>query len=286
MRPVLARCLPLLAVLAGLVGASPARADDPCGGEVYCQALLGDASVAHVWRMDDSFAQYGGYLAALGPAVGTLQFPNNGGVTWGQAGYGFSGASGASRAMGSAGTTTAVYSTSDLPSSLVDLEQSVYGKTRWTWELWVKPTADIAVGEFRRVMAGISNGTSVGWSLEATELDAAQGRLRFRWRSNPYGTGVVTLSAPQTGLRTGAWTHLAISSDGGFMRVYVNGSEVMAFGATGGLSGLRAQFSGGPEGASGNLGYDNAGIVGLYDTIAAFGTNLPQTTIANHYAAR
>jgi hypothetical protein len=238
--------------------------------------------------MDDASPPLDGMdIASLGPAAGTCRYPRNGTPlpSWEQAGYGFAGAVVPSKAVLSPGVRTILYGGYDWTTPLGELHQDPWLKKKWTWELWVKPTEAVSASAFTRIIGAHPNGATYGWSVDLTDSDATAGKVRFRWRNaSTGGTGSVSTSAALTGLRTGAWALVAVSSNGGVVAVYVNGTKVIGdWGTAGDVESTIVEL--GSEPGNQYDTWNTSGMVGLYDTVAAFKDTLSPATIAAHYAA-
>ncbi len=87
-------------------------------------------------------------------------------------------------------------------------------------EVWVAPSAPPdAADQVRRVVSHRTSTPATGWMLI---LDGTQ-QVTFQRMDNDVVVGSVTTSAP---IATGAFTYLAVSSDGATMSLYVNGALV------------------------------------------------------------
>ena len=91
----------------------------------------------------------------------------------------------------------------------------------FTLEAWVQPES---LSSFTPVITKAENPEdNSGYTLDAHSYGGPTGRV--------FDEGEATLATGPTALPTGTWSHLALTSDGDYLRVYVNG-EVVATQAT------------------------------------------------------
>lgn len=224
------------------------------GSEAYRAAVLADSPVAY-WR--------------LGEASGTTAADEVGS---------YAGTYVGSPTLGGSGVFTGNSAASFNGSSQYITASALGSRTSWSIECWVKFAS--TSGE----QTAISNDL-VGWNndvLVGLHPEAAAGAYTGKIAAvhQDATSSVRTVVANPSSATTGVWYHVAVTSNGSTMRLYVNSLEVAATAK----AGTALTLSNNPI----NLARNPQGIRflnGSLDEVAIYSSALSSTRIAAHYAA-
>lgn len=246
--------LSLATVGAVLALASPASAD-------YASTVGSTAGLSSYWRLGEASGTRA--VDVKGVRHGTLL----GGVQLGQA-----------PAPLNTTNTSAGFNGTGAAVSLGDT-MDFSNRAAFSFEGWVRPATAGAASTWRRLVSKEASDTArSGYAVliapDSAPVDRRQ-RVVFERRSSS-GTDV---SAGTTALKAAAWHHVAVTYDGGTMRVYVNGR----------LEGSKSSSRSLPNtSAPLRLGTTSRGIspyAGLLDDVAVYSRALSGATVQSHHAA-
>lgn len=246
------------AIYSYALSAGQVKAHYDAGQAIFYPSTVLASQPRAYWRLNETNGLQAQDISTTRTHVATV---TSSGVTYGAAGALSGDSDTAMTFNGSAGYLETPYHANLNPSTF-----SVEG--------WVRPTG--GAGTFRTAFANrnIIGAATYGYVLYASTANT--------WMFY-YGDGVGGFQTPAAGAVTlNAWTHLAITYDGGRMRIYVNGSLVTNVAATFSPNTARPFRIG--AGANENV-VPSAYWIGDLDEIAVYSHTLSATEIANHYAS-